>query len=88
MKKWIIVSSICTLLVCSALAIRVTASEPTVLLPSSQVTINAEYGTNSWFDFTLSDIPSDYYDVKNGTYFGWCVDKDLEMTRSVNHPVY
>lgn len=87
MKKWIAVVVMCTLISCSVLTIPVMAAEQTVLLPSSDVTINAEYGTNYWFDFTLSDVPSAYYDVENGTYSGWCVDKDLEMSRGVNHQV-
>ena len=88
MKKWIVEVVICTLITCSALTIPITEADPIVLLPRSDVTINAEYGNNYWFDFTLSGVsPVDVYDVENGIYHGWCVDKDLEMSRGVNHPV-
>jgi len=88
MKKWIVEVVICTLITCSVLTIPITEADPIILLPSGDVTINAEYGTTHWFDFTLSDVvPADVYDVENGIYHGWCVDKDLEMSRGVNHPV-
>jgi hypothetical protein len=89
MKKWKVEVVICTLITCSILTIPITAADPTVLLPSIVVRITAEYGSIYWFDFTLSDVraPANSYDVKNGLYHGWCLDKDLEMNRSADHPV-
>jgi hypothetical protein len=75
-----------TLLICSTLTITGAASEPTVRLPTHLVTMRAEYGDQSWFDMTLSRIPPGY-DVTNGPYLGWCVQKDTNMTRGVNHAV-
>lgn len=88
MKKCILVFVICTLITWSTLTIPITAADPIVLLPSDRVSITAEYGTTYWFDFALSGVTADVYDVENGIYHGWCVDKDLEMSRGVNHQVY
>ena len=54
--------------------------------PPDLVTMNAVYGTNSYFDMTLSDIPVGY-DIINGIYHGWCVQKNMNMTQHVNHTV-
>jgi len=44
-----------------------------VKLPSSSVTIVLYYGTESYFNATLSNVPVGY-DVTNSTYFSWCID--------------
>lgn len=88
MKKSTVVFVMCTLIACSILTIPITAADPTVLLPSGAVGVTAQYGSIYWFDFTLSGVPADVvYDVENGIYHGWCVDKDLEMSRGVPHQV-
>jgi len=86
MKQYVIALGLFVLLICSTLTIPVAASEPTVWLPTQLVTMRAEYGANSWFDMTLLGIPPGY-DVTNGPYLGWCVQKDTSMTRGVNHTV-
>ena len=88
MKKWTVALGICTLLVCSTLTITVAASEqPTVYLPSGAVLMTPDYdGSASWFNFTLSGVPLGY-DVKNGVYPGWCVQKYKEMASGTNNPV-
>lgn len=87
MKSYMIALGLLTLLICSTLTITVAASEPTVRLPTTQlVTMSAQYGDQSWFDMTLSFIPPGY-DVTNGLYLGWCVEKDTNMTRDVDHAV-
>ena len=73
-------------LVCSTLTMTVTASEPTVRLPTQLVTMRAVCDTESYFEMTLSDIPAGF-DITNGTYQGWCVQKDIQMTQGVSHTV-
>jgi hypothetical protein len=56
-------------------------------IPSGQyVTMNARYGTSVWFKMNFSGVP-DGYDMANGTYTGWCIEKNVYMTRDVNHAV-
>ena len=55
-------------------------------LPNGYVTMNAEYGPDSWFDMILSDVP-DGFDVTDGKYTGWCIQKSIFMTQDVNHTV-
>ena len=87
MKKYIVSLGICSVLICSVLTISVVASEQTVRLPIELVTMQAENGTKSWFDITLLNVPQGY-DVTNGLYPGWCIQRDKEMSRGVNHSVY
>jgi parallel beta-helix repeat protein len=59
---------------------------PNAKIPTSQVTMNAVDGTDSYFLITLSNVPPGYH-VKNGEYYGWCFEKSVAMTRNMNHPV-
>lgn len=72
-----------TLLVafCSFLTIRSADANDVLNLPSEWVYIAANNGTESYFLTTLSGVPSGY-DITNGTYFGWCVDVRLDMSRN------
>jgi hypothetical protein len=57
-------------------------------LPSTMVRIEVSYGTQSYFDTVLSEVPSGY-DVTNATYRGWCVDVRTEMALSpATHAVF
>jgi len=58
-----------------------TATELSLNLPSTEVNISVSNGTVSYFDILLSDVPSGY-DIVNGTYVGWCVDRRRDMVRS------
>jgi hypothetical protein len=66
---------------CSFLAIRAANASDGLNLPSGWVYIAANNSTESYFLTTLSGVPSGY-DVANETYFGWCVDMRLDMTRN------
>jgi len=48
--------------------------------------MNAVYANQSYFHLTLSGIPPGF-DLTNGTYPGWCVQKNMDMTQHVNHTV-
>ncbi|MBE3136376.1 MAG: PKD domain-containing protein [Thermoplasmata archaeon] len=72
-----------TMLICATLTI---TAAPTVRLPTQLVTMNAQYGDASWFETTLSDVPAGF-DITNGTYHGWCVQKNIQMTQDVSHTV-
>ena len=50
-------------------------------LPSNLVTMEVFNGTETFFVTHLSNIPSGY-DVANGTYPSWCVDRTAPMARS------
>ncbi len=57
-------------------------------LPSTIVRIEVSYGTQSYFDTVLSEVPTGY-DVTNATYRGWCVDVRTEMALSpATHAVF
>ena len=56
-------------------------AQSVVTLPSTFVRMEVSNGTVSFFNTTLSNVPSGYA-VTNGTYLGWCVDRTAEMTRS------
>ena len=51
-------------------------------LPSTPVILEVGFpGAMSYFNTTLSDVPSGY-DVTNGTYLGWCIDTSAVMAPS------
>jgi len=63
------------------------ASKPDVALPPGLVTMVAKDGKTSWFNFNISDVPSGY-DITSGSYKGWCLQRNIFMSRGVNHSVY
>lgn len=56
-------------------------AQSVVTLPTVLVRMEVSNGTVSFFNTTLSNVPSGYI-VTNGTYLGWCVDRTAEMARS------
>jgi hypothetical protein len=56
-----------------------------IYLPPGQITMQVANGTSSYFATTLYNVPSGY-NVTNGTYLGWCVDKTALMTRDNQFP--
>jgi len=87
-KPYIIALGLFAMLVCSTLTITAMSSEPsvTIRLPQEYITMCATDGIHSYFNMVLSDVPSGF-DIANGTYQGWCVQKSIRMTRGVNHAV-
>jgi hypothetical protein len=55
-------------------------------LPEDPVKMVAVYGTDCYFDTTLSGVPADY-DVTNGEYNGWCIDSDVIMDQATSFSV-
>jgi len=56
-------------------------------LPSTTVNIEVRDSTQSYFNTTLSEVPSGY-NVTNSTYLGWSVDSGTPISRSpATHPV-
>jgi len=53
----------------------------TLVLPSIPITMEAFDDTHSYFNISLSNVPSGY-NVINRVYPGWCVDRTRNMTRS------
>jgi hypothetical protein len=66
----------------SILVNRVAAADGGLNLPSALVNVVVTNGTESYFNTTLSNVPSGY-DVMNETYLGWCIDRTTNMTRNV-----
>ncbi|MFA5103231.1 MAG: hypothetical protein WC525_08760, partial [Candidatus Thermoplasmatota archaeon] len=58
----------------------------TLSLPTIPVIINVVNGTVSYYDLALSGVP-DGYDVTNGHYVSWCIQRDTIMPRNINHNV-
>jgi len=86
MKKFILICSIITLIICSIIPIIEGAPKPDVRLPTGFVTMRATDSLNSYFDMHLSSVPSGF-DITNGTYSGWCIQRNTTMARNVNHTV-
>jgi hypothetical protein len=59
---------------------------PNARIPKESVVMNVTDGTSSYFNITLSNV-SDGYHVTNGSYFGWCFEKSVQMTRDKDHQV-
>ena len=85
-KQDVIVCSLLVILVSSTFPIVAASDVPNVLLPTNYITMRAVYGSDSWFDMTLSNITGTF-DITNGVYPGWCIQKNIEMTQNVNHRV-
>jgi hypothetical protein len=86
MKKIIIIYINMMLLCCLCIPIIDAAPVPTVRLPSGLVTMRANNGVNSYFDLSLTGISSGF-DITNGTYAGWCIQRSTTMAVHVNHTV-
>jgi len=56
----------------------VAAADGGLNLSSTPVIMEVSNSTASYFNITLSDVPLGY-DVTNGTYLGWCVDRSANM---------
>jgi len=88
MKEKLPIIGIIGILLFSVMSVPAMGSLPVVELPptTEDIRMIATDGINSWFDMNISGIPSGY-DIANGTYLGWCVQKDTSMRRDVNHAV-
>ena len=81
-KKILAVCFVVLMAISSILVSPARAAVPaTLVLPSIPVTIEAFDDTGSYFNISLSNVPSGY-NVVNRVYPGWCVDRTAEMTRS------
>jgi hypothetical protein len=80
-KRNLAICVVILLMLSPILVSHVVATDDGLNLPSTLVRIEASDGTESYFNTTLSDVPSGY-DVTNGTYLGWCVDTTAGMGRS------
>ena len=85
MKKILVICTTIILFLCGMFVVE--ADEcPCINLPEDPVTMIAEDGAESYFDIYLSGIP-DGYDITNGFYLGWCVDRSTAMPRGEPHEV-
>jgi len=75
--------SIATLAVLSGLLLATAVAVTFPNLPATPVTMTVADGSVSYFVITLSDVPAGY-DVLNGEYLGWCLDRGHTMSRSVD----
>lgn len=80
--------SVCVLglLMLSGILMTASAVSTWPRLPSSEVQLTAVDGTDSYFIITLSGVPQGF-DVTDGIYPGWCVDRSVTMVRGVSHDV-
>jgi len=70
------------------MSVSIAGSLPVVNLPPTTyyVKMYVTDGSSSWFDVEIKNSPAGC-DITNGTYRGWCAQKNIEMTRGVNHSV-
>ncbi len=64
----------------------VSAADPWPNLPPDVATLTVVDGTTSYFVSTLSGVPGGY-DVSDGVYAGWCIERTHNMYRNVGHGV-
>jgi hypothetical protein len=62
------------------------AAKPPSNLPGTPVTMEVDPGSSSYLDSTLSGVPAGY-DVTNGVYPGWCVDKGTAIYEETSYSV-
>jgi hypothetical protein len=88
MKIKHIVVVILAFLMLSSFALLATVKAPATWpnLPLTTVQLTVVNGTTSYFISTLGGVPAGF-DVHNGVYPGWCVDRSVTMVRSVSHNV-
>jgi hypothetical protein len=88
MKTKHIAIVILALLMLSSFALVTTVKAPATWpnLPLTTVQLTVVNGTTSYLVSTLSGVPAGF-DVHNGAYPGWCVDRSVTMIRSVSHNV-
>ncbi|MBT0159180.1 hypothetical protein G4O51_04265 [Candidatus Bathyarchaeota archaeon A05DMB-2] len=55
-------------------------------LPSTPVTMHVITGTSSYLITTLSNVPPGY-DVSNGVYAGWCIDRSTTISNDTTHQI-
>jgi hypothetical protein len=83
--KYIAIIILASLMLSSTMLAIVNAA-PWPKLPSTTVQLTVEDGIMSYFMSTLSGVPA-HFDVYNGLYLGWCVDRSVVMVRRVAHDV-
>ena len=81
MKPCLVISLITIAAIWSVPIKHVDATPSGLNLPLNMVKIEVFNGTDTYFATILSNVPEEY-DVANGTYSGWCVDRTAEMARS------
>jgi PKD repeat protein len=86
MKHYLVTFGLVSMMISSTLVISVAAFVPAIRLPTELVTMRAVSSHASYFEITLSDIPMGF-DITNGSYPGWCVQKNIQMTQGVSHTV-
>jgi hypothetical protein len=59
---------------------------PNVEIPSEQVDMTVYNGDVSYFNIELEGIYGSQH-VTNGSYWGWCFEKSVQMTRNMTHPI-
>jgi hypothetical protein len=79
----LVITTLILLTLSSIAMYNVKAVTSTINLPPPNIiiTMEAQNGTSSYFNTTLTNVPSGY-DVNNTTYPGWCVDTTAQMSRS------
>ena len=86
MKRRLVVLGLIVMFFCIPFFVVADLNFPDIRLPPDPITMNAVDGQESYFDLRLSDVPTGF-DVTDGVYPGWCVQKSIHMIRNVNHTV-
>jgi hypothetical protein len=88
MKKSILLIGIISSLIIGGTTFSVGDPLPTISIPPEEILITmcVSEGIDSYFDMNLTDVPTGY-DVVNGIYPGWCIQKNMRMSQGVNHRV-
>jgi hypothetical protein len=84
--KLLAITTVALLMLSSSMLFATVKAAPWPNLPLTTVQLTAVDGTTSYFISTLSGVPAGF-DVHNGAYPGWCVDRSVTMVRNVSHDV-
>jgi hypothetical protein len=84
--KYLALATLSFLMISSVSLLATVNADSWPTLPATPVQLTVVDGTTSYFISTLSGIPAGF-DVHNGAYPGWCIDRSTTMIRSVSHNV-
>lgn len=57
----------------------------TITLPTDPISFKVIFQGKSYWNTTLSKVPSGFGEIHNGSYLGWCVERDVHIEQNKLH---